>query len=124
MKSNRFWLLLIGATVLLSLGAMLIIALLQEEGDRVLIYQDGELIHTLPLDQDQSLRIEGAHGLYNMVTIKDGEVLVSEASCPDQVCVRHGPTHDTADPIVCLPNKLVVQVIRGDEADPLDKVTQ
>lgn len=124
MKSNRFWLLLIGALVLVSLGAMLVVTLLQQEGDRVLIYQHGELIHTLPLDQDQSLRIEGAHGLYNLVTIQDGEVWVSEASCPDQVCVRHGPTHDTADPIVCLPNELVVQVIRGDEDDPLDKVTQ
>jgi hypothetical protein len=103
---------------------MLVVTLLQQEGDRVLIYQHGELIHTLPLDQDQSLRIEGAHGLYNLVTIQDGEVWVSEASCPDQVCVRHGPTHDTADPIVCLPNELVVQVIRGDEDDPLDKVTQ
>ena len=124
MKSNRFWLLLIGALVLVSLGAMLVVTLLQQEGDRVLIHQHGELIHTLPLDQDQSLRIEGAHGLYNVVTIQDGEVWVSEASCPDQVCVRHGPTHDTADPIVCLPNELVVQVIRGDEDDPLDKVTQ
>jgi len=124
MKSNRFWLLLIGALVLVSLGAMLVVTLLQQEGDRVLIYQHGELIHTLPLDQDQSLRIEGAHGLYNLVTIQDGEVWVSEASCPDQVCVRHGPTHDTADPIVCLPNELVVQVIRADEDDPLDKVTQ
>ena len=37
-------------------------------------------------------------------------VFMEEASCPDQICVRKGPTNQTADPIVCLPNSLVVEV--------------
>ena len=45
-----------------------------------------------------------------MVTIQDGMVFMEEANCPDQICVREGPTNQTADPIVCLPNRLVVEV--------------
>ena len=45
------------------------------------------------------------------VEIKDGKVAVTEADCPDKICVRHGPTDQTADPIVCLPHTLVVQVL-------------
>ena len=56
--------------------------------------------------------------------IKDGQVSVTEASCPDKVCVNHGPTDQTADPIVCLPNKLVVRVLApGDDPNQLDGVS-
>ena len=55
------------------------------------------------------------NGGYNIVVISGGTVRVSEASCPDQVCVRKGATDQTNDPIACLPNKLVVQVVGGGE---------
>ena len=56
--------------------------------------------------------------------IKDGKVSVTEASCPDKVCVNHGSTDQTADPIVCLPNKLVVRVLApGDDPNQLDGVS-
>lgn len=123
MKQNRVWLLIIGAIVLLSLAALFLIQHFKETGDRVEIYQDSVLIYSLPLNKDKTIRIPSKNGGYNIVTISNGQVRVSEASCPDQVCVRHGPTCVTKDPIVCLPNKLVVQVITAD-GDQLDGVTQ
>jgi len=122
MKQNRVWLLIIAAILLLSVAAVILIQLMQQNGDIVEIYQDGDLIYTLPLDEDQSVRIEAEQGGYNVVTILQGQVWVSESSCPDQVCVHHGPTCETADPIVCLPNKLVVRVVHAEEG-PLDRVT-
>jgi hypothetical protein len=123
MKQNRVWLFVIGAIAVLSLASLILIHFLKQTGDKVEIYQDGALIHSLPLNQDKTIRIPSENGGYNVVTIKQGEVWVSEASCPDQVCVRHGPTCETKDPIVCLPNKLVVQVTHTDR-EPLDGVTQ
>ena len=59
-----------------------------------------------------------------MLTAISMIVFLIEASCPDQICVRHGPTDQTADPIVCLPNKLVVRVLPPEgEADQLDGVS-
>ena len=58
-----------------------------------------------------------------MVTIEDGFVFMEEANCPDQICVKHKPLNQTADPIVCLPNKLVVEVIASETENQLDGVS-
>lgn len=122
MKGNRFWLLILGALVLLSVVTLLIIKSMQTDGGEVAIYQNGELLQTLRLDEEQSLRIPAENGGYNLVVIQDGTVRVKEASCPDQSCVRHGPTKITKDPIVCLPNRLTVELLTQEE-QPLDGVT-
>jgi len=110
-KQNRIWILALGGIALLSLAAMLFLSMSQKQGDRVELYQNGVLLETLPLNKDVERNIVSDHGGYNVVRIQDGQVSVTEASCPDQVCVRHGPTKQTADPIVCLPNRLEVKVI-------------
>ena len=123
MKKNKFWIGIIGAIVLMSVAAMIVLHVMQKSGDEALVYQDGKLIYTLPLNQDRTITIYAPNGGYNVVEVKDGTVRVSEASCPDQICVKHGPTTKTADPIVCLPNKLVVQIVSSRDSD-LDGVTR
>ena len=59
---------------------------------------------------------------YNTVEIKGGEVKVSEASCKNQVCVKHGSISRTGETIVCLPNRLVVR-IEDPEGGGYDTVT-
>lgn len=51
---------------------------------------------------------------YNEVVIKDGSVYVSDASCKNQVCVKHGPITRSGETIVCLPNRLVVRIENSD----------
>lgn len=47
---------------------------------------------------------------YNTVEISGCEVRVTEASCKNQVCVKHGSISHTGESIVCLPNRLVVRI--------------
>ncbi len=125
MKTNRFWLLLIGAILVLSLAALLILPLFQREGDMVYIYLDGAQTpaYRLPLDEDQTVRIPEEGDEYNLVVIEGGTVRVAEASCPDQTCVRHRPISTTGVSIVCLPHRLVIEVRAADGAKDLDAVT-
>ena len=81
------------------------------------------MVGTYSLQQPRTLRYESQDGGYNIVVIADGKVRVSEASCPDQVCVRTGPTDQTASPIACLPNRLVIQVIDNGTSSQLDGVS-
>ena len=37
-----------------------------------------------------------------------------EADCPDQVCVRQGWVQDRTVPIVCLPHRLVIEIVGGE----------
>ena len=48
------------------------------------------------------------------ITVQDGQVFVSGASCPDKLCMAQGHKSHGGETIVCLPNKLVVSVVGGD----------
>lgn len=109
-RSTKVWLLVVGLLLIVGLIGMFLVRAAREEGAQVLITWNDQVQGTYPLDEDQSLVFEGENGQRNVVTIRDGAVLMEEANCPDQICVRHAPTDQTADPIVCLPNCLVVEV--------------
>lgn len=100
----------IGLVFLISCIALVLMQKPAETGAQVCIYQNGELLERHPLREDGEYRIETGDGEYNVVSIRDGQVSVSEASCKNQLCVRMGAIHSSAVPIVCLPNQLVVQI--------------
>ncbi len=83
---------------------------------------DGNVYGEYPLSEDYEERIELPDGSYNVLTIKDGFAQVSEASCPDQICVHHNHIKYSGESIVCLPNKLVVTV-KGGEDNGIDGST-
>ena len=80
------------------------------------IVQDGEVLYTLDLhkEQDHSMRIEH-DGSYNLITIRNGEIFMEDAGCPDHTCMKMGVLREANLPIVCLPNKLVIRF--AEEAD-------
>ena len=113
----------IGLIALACVAGLVTLSLHRQSGAMVQITQDGQVVGTYSLQQPRTLRYESQDGGYNIVVIADGKVRVSEASCPDQVCVRTGPTDQTASPIACLPNRLVIQVIDNGTSSQLDGVS-
>lgn len=99
------------------LGAVLIIAAVifgalqlgGHGGSRVVIEEDGRTVAALPLQRDATYRAECAGG-YNTIVIKDGTVCVSEADCPDKICVHHRKISREGESIICLPHRLVVSI--------------
>lgn len=116
MKSTKFWLLLIGALLLLSAAASAIVWYGgREESQTALVYQDGVCIRSIDLSQVEepySFTVEWEDG-YNVVEVERGRIRVSEADCPDRICVRRGWVWDSAAPIACLPHRLVIQLEGG-----------
>ena len=78
---------------------------------------DGEIYGTYALDEDIRERIESADGGYNILVISDGKASIEEANCPDKICVNHRAVHYSGDSVVCLPHKLTVTVVGGQEAE-------
>ena len=58
--------------------------------------------------------VEDSDGGYNIVEVEPGRIRVSEADCPDQVCVRQGWIATSAAPVVCLPHGLVIEITGGE----------
>jgi len=86
------------------------------------VYVDGEKLCEYPLSQNTTEKIELGNGSYNILTISEGYADVTEASCPDQICVHHNHIRYMGETIVCLPNKLVVE-IEGGESNGIDGST-
>lgn len=71
---------------------------------------DGTVVERLDLNKDTEVTIEGGSGGTNHFVIKDGEVWIDDASCPDKVCIHQGKIHRNGEMIVCLPNLMIAKV--------------
>lgn len=58
---------------------------------------------------------------YNVILYQNGEVRMIESSCPDQICVHHSTVSATGENIICLPHKIVIEIV-SDEEHELDGV--
>lgn len=88
----------------------------------VKVYQDGEQIASYPLAENLVTAIFCEEGHYNLLLIDNGKVSVSDADCPDQLCVKQGDISRNGESIICLPHRLVLQIEANEERE-LDAVT-
>ena len=116
--------LLAGGIVLVALVMLLVMHVTGEtKGDQVQITVNGEIYGTYPLDVDKEIPIQKDGKTTNLLVIKDGKADVTEADCPDKLCVHQKAISKTNETIVCLPNKVVVQVIGAGESE-LDSIAR
>ena len=94
--------------------------LLRKDGGTVIVEQNGRETARYALSEDRTVRIEGEGG-YNLLVIQNGEAWLSEADCPNLLCVKTGKIRYAGQSIVCLPHKLAVRITGG--ASSLDAVT-
>lgn len=71
---------------------------------------DREVIGNYPLDQDLDMIIESTGGGTNHLVIQNSRVSITEASCPDKVCVHTGAISENGQVIACLPNRVAVTI--------------
>ena len=113
MKTSR-WVLLLSFLLILSFVLTLFLSS-GPEAARAKITSHGSLIRIVDLQIDQSFTVENGGG-YNIITVRDGKIAVTEASCPDHYCMHRGFCSSGAQ-IVCLPNKLVIEFLGEEEID-------
>ena len=110
-------LILIGIILILGFAVIAFMNLTKKEGSKVVITVGGEVYDTLYLSDDTSYTVKLKDGSYNTFEIKDGIVDMVDASCPDKICVNHRSIHYNNDTIVCLPNKVVLEVTESEDSD-------
>ena len=75
-------------------------------GASVIVRVDGQITEEISLNQSGVYSLNGGT---NILHIEGGEAWLSEADCPDKLCVEHGELKVSSSPIVCLPNKVVIK---------------
>ena len=77
----------------------------------VTVRVNGTQVLRVPLDRDGVYPI----GETNTITVSDGEVRMTHADCPDQICVKTGSISRSGQSIVCAPYRVVVTVTGEDK---------
>ena len=117
-KRRRADLIVIGSLLLLALVLWLVLGAFRTEGGEVVVRVDGVETERHALTEDGTFPLNGGS---NILVIAEGQAWLSEANCPDRLCVRQGKIHYTGQSIICLPNRLTVTV-EGGESDGIDAV--
>lgn len=122
MKKRKNDIMLVAAVIIVAALIWAFTRMTQKDGAYAVVTVDGEVYGTYPLDTDTEVRI-GDNEHYNVLVIKDGEAEITEASCPDKLCVKQGKAEYDGQSIICLPNKVVVE-IKGGKASDYDAVAK
>ena len=86
-----------------------------EDGGTVVVTVDGTVCKQLPLNQDTSYAIPGNEdNSSNVITIQDGFVSMTEAYCPDKLCMHQKKISKKGETIICLPRKIIISIDNTD----------
>lgn len=97
----------------------LILCFIPHSGNIAVIKSNGKTIKKINLEKVEhpyTFTVE-FEGRKNTVYVEHGCISVSDSDCPDKICVNTGKISDSSVPIVCLPNRLSVSVIKSSDTD-------
>ena len=100
---------------ILLIGILMLFAgrLFSVQGDTVIITKDGKVFGEYSLSEDAEIPVWDT----NIVKIQDGYAYMHFSTCPDKLCIRQGKASDSSKKIICLPNKVTVEVTKKSEID-------
>lgn len=104
------------ALLLLAGGLALALRLGREAGGQAVVRVDGRVTERHPLTENGVYPLNGGS---NILVIENGEAWLSDANCPDHLCVKMGKIRYNGQTITCLPNRLTVTV-EGGESNGVD----
>ncbi len=115
---TRYWILLLGLILLLCLGLSIPLLLPGEDAQFAEIISDGQVVCIVDLHTDTEFAVLSPKGGENTITVKDGKIGVTAATCPDHYCMDRGMCSRGVQ-IVCLPNKLIIRFMGESSVDTL-----
>ena len=115
---TKTWILLFALLLIACLGLSMPLLMPGEAATHAQITSWGQVIKTVDLHIDQEFTVETPEGDRNTVTVRNGKIAVTEASCPDHYCMNRGFCNSGTE-IVCLPNRLVIHFLGEQTIDAI-----
>lgn len=83
---------------------------------------------TYPLDEDNEITITRQASenqvCINIVVIENGTVHMDQSNCKNQVCVQDGHIDTVGQQVICLPNRVVIEIVGDDSEKAFDAIAQ
>ena len=123
--STRFWVIVLSCALMVFAALALYVG--RGSGGHTLarITVDGKVWREIDLTAvtgETGLDVVTDRGT-NHILLRPGGIRVSFADCPDQICVDQGWLSGGRIPIVCLPHRLVIELVEGGDDDSFDAVS-
>lgn len=123
---KRYDYVIIVLVVAIALGSLGVLAI-KPRGDYSIKYveisSENKLYKKIPLGSNTNEKITLKNKLgYNEIEISNGSVRILDADCPDKICIKDGAIREPGQILVCLPNKVVVE-ITGEKTQENDEVS-
>lgn len=112
MKKRDF--ILIGVILVIALLLFGVMELTKKDGAYVVVRVDGNEVARYSLSEDGEYSLNDGT---NILRIQNGKAYLTNADCPDHLCVKQGKIDQSGETITCLPNKLTVTVYGAEDAD-------
>lgn len=98
--------------IFIATAGLLLFVFNREQGSTVSVKIDGTQIASYPLGENREIPIKTGDNdeHINVLVIKDGKASISEADCPDKICVETRAVSYVGETVVCLPHKLVIEI--------------
>ncbi len=112
------------AVIVIAVAAigLLLLNIFRTEGAFAVVKIDGKETERYPLSVNTEVVIETENDGKNTLVIEDGKAFIKNATCPDKICEGHNKISFKGETIVCLPHKLVIEIIADDYENELDAV--
>lgn len=113
---TKTWIILLFLLLLLSILLSIFLLRPGESAKFAEVLSGGRVVKTVNLAIDQTFTVTAPNGGSNTITVRDGKIAVTEATCPDHYCMDRGYCSSGAQ-IVCLPNRLVIRFTGKQDVD-------
>ncbi|MDI6641895.1 MAG: NusG domain II-containing protein [Elusimicrobiota bacterium] len=90
-------------SVFLSVGFLVF----SNKGSQIVVWYKGKEFSKFPLATDRIITVDKKI----LIQIKNSKVRVIENTCPNKLCIAQGEISKGGSVIVCIPNKLLVEVL-------------
>ena len=112
------------AVIVIAVAAvgLLLLNIFKTEGSFAVIKIDGKETERYPLSVNTEVVIETGDNGRNTLVIEDNKAFMKDANCPDKICEGHSKISYKGETIVCLPHKVVIEIVADETTDELDAV--
>ena len=81
------------------------------------IMLDGEVYREVELTgKSELIEIRTPRG-YDLLKVYNNGIQVIESDCPDKICMSYGLIDKVGETIICLPNRMIVEIVVGEETE-------
>ena len=121
-KKRRNDIILAALVIAIAATGLILLNIFKTEGSFVAVKIDGKETVRYPLSVNTEVVIETENNGKNTLVIEDGKAFVKDVNCPDKICEGHSKTSYKGETIVCLPHKVVIEIVADETTDELDAV--